>query len=96
MARPYYVLFSRTDSEAPWGVEFGSYVKSEVKFERQTLHEGYLAIKMSDMSIVQCLDSTQSTIEYQRHIMNKYGKNWVSHDTITTRATYDKQNRTQS
>ncbi len=55
--KPYYVLLVRDkDNHDWWGVEFGSYVRSEVEFERRDLHEGHKSIPLKDTKIIMTSD----------------------------------------
>ena len=65
MARTYHVLVVRSvhvpeEDRAQWGVEFGSWVRDEVAFERDE-YRGK-GVPASDLKIVAC-DGRQSSID---------------------------------
>lgn len=59
--KPYYILAVRTDGK--WGVEFGSYVRSEVLFERTVCTQGGRAYKRKDTMVIPLANSTQWSID---------------------------------
>jgi hypothetical protein len=63
MAKPrhYYTLLERTSPDVPWGIQFGSFDKSDVQVE---LHEFMRnGTKRSDLMILRTEGSRQSLIE---------------------------------
>ena len=67
MARTYHVLVVRDDVSAPWRIEFGSWVRDEVAFERDDYRDG--GSRASDLKVVTC-DGRQSSIEAIVDAMN--------------------------
>lgn len=61
----YYTLLVRYPDTETWGIEFGSYVRSEVKFEMDDLHNGYQSIPRKNMVIV-ATDGNQKAILAKR------------------------------
>lgn len=56
MSRPYHVLLVRFDGK--WGVNFGSFSRSEVKFEAEEWGE-----YAGNVKIITCPNSRQKTID---------------------------------
>ena len=58
--KKYHTLIARDGSGERWGIEFGSFVRSEVEFERQDYRDH--GRKASDLKIVTC-DAGQAAID---------------------------------
>jgi len=66
----YFYLLGRDNASSLWCIQFGSYDRQEVVFERQCYRDS-LAIAASNLKIVSCGD-TQDDIEALRAKLN-YG-----------------------
>jgi hypothetical protein len=68
--KKYHTLIARDGSGERWGIEFGSFVRSEVEFERQDYRDQ--GRKASDLKIVTC-DAGQAAIDAIVAAMNGAG-----------------------
>ncbi len=54
----YFTLLTQQPDKT-WGVEFGSYKRSEITFEKESLHDGYERIPYTKMYVLETGDTQQ-------------------------------------